>query len=73
METTWLDAPAASPGETLEYGGLTYTVVEVDAKADRIWWRRDGALSWVSNTLYQNLDREELLAIAQSVVPISAP
>ena len=71
-ETTWLDAPAASPGETLEYGGLAYTVVEVDAKVDRIWWKKDGVLSWVSNTLYLNLDREELLAIARSAVPVSA-
>ncbi len=73
METAWLDAPAASPGENVEYGGMSFTVVGIDRKVERIWWKKDGVLSWVSNTLFYSLDRDELLAVAHSMVPISAP
>jgi LCP family protein required for cell wall assembly len=70
METTWLDAPAAGPGESVERGGVTFTVVGIDGKADRVWWKKDGVLSWVSNTLFYSLTRAELLKIAQSMVSI---
>jgi LCP family protein required for cell wall assembly len=72
METTWLTAPAASPGESVEHGGVTFTIVGIDGKVDRIWWKTDGVLSWVSNTLFHGLSREELLAVAQSMVPVPA-
>lgn len=73
METTWLDAPAASPGEIVEHDGITFTLVGIDGKVERIWWTKNGVLSWVSNTLSYSLDRDELLAVAQSMVTISAP
>ncbi len=70
METAWLDAPAASPGEGVEHGGVTFTVVGIDGKVDRVWWTKDGVLSWVSNTLFYSLEREELLMVAQGMVSI---
>jgi LCP family protein required for cell wall assembly len=72
METAWLNAPAASPGEIVEHDGITFTVVGIDGKVDRIWWKTGKVLSWVSNTLFYSLDRDELLAVAESMIPISA-
>jgi LCP family protein required for cell wall assembly len=72
METAWLNAPAASPGEIVEHDGITFTVVGIDGKVDRIWWKMGKVLNWVSNTLFYSLDRDELLAVAESMMPISA-
>lgn len=72
-ETTWLDAPVASPGiEVAGPGGVVFTLVGTSTKTDHIWWISNGVLSWVSNTLYFDLQREELLAIALSTLPASA-
>ena len=70
METTWLDAPAASKGREVEHDGRTLTIVGPSDKVDRIWWKEDGVLYWVSNTLFHLLSEEELLAVAESMVTI---
>ena len=69
-ETRFTDAPAASDGETVDEGGLTFTVVGNSDSVDRIWWTRDGVLYWLSNTLSFQLDREEMLQVARSMVPV---
>ncbi len=70
MQTTFLDAPAAGEGETVQVDDTTYTVVAADGKVDRVWWVRDGVLHWVSNTLFYDLDRAELLKVATSTIPV---
>ncbi len=71
-ETTWLDAPVASPGtEVAGPAGVVFTLVGTSAKTDHIWWVSAGVLKWVSNTLYFDLRREELLAIAVSTLPVT--
>ena len=50
--------------------GVSYTVVGTSTKVDHVWWIRDGVLCWVTNTLFADLDREELLAVAMSTVPV---
>jgi LCP family protein required for cell wall assembly len=72
-ETTWLDAPAASKGREFKVGGTTFTVVGTDRKVERVWWKANGVLYWVSNTLSYRLDREDMLKIAQSMIPIPRP
>ena len=72
-ETTWVDAPAASNGREVKTDGVTFTIVGTDQKVDHIWWKADGVLYWVSNTLSHVLGKEEMLKIAQSMVPISKP
>ena len=73
METTWLSAPAASPGLKVVANGVTYTVVGASNKVDHIWWKNGDVLYWVSNTLSYAFGREALLATAESmtVVPKS--
>jgi len=69
-ETTWLDAPAAGKGVEVDDAGTTFTIVGTNQKVERVWWRADGVLYWVSNTLSYLLSKEELLAVAQSLLPI---
>ncbi len=70
METTWLDAPAASPGRQVEYNGIVYTVVGTSQSIDHVWWKKDGVLYWVSNTLSYVLRSTELIKVAESMIDI---
>ncbi len=71
-ETTWLDAPAAGKGVEVRQHGTTFTIVGTNQKVERVWWKADGVLYWVSNTLSHLLSKEELLAVAQSMLTIPA-
>jgi LCP family protein required for cell wall assembly len=68
--TTWLSAPVASPGRQITYNGAVFTVVGTADKVERIWWRRNGVLYWVSNSLSRVASEAELLAMAESMIPI---
>jgi hypothetical protein len=70
--TTWTDAPAASNGREVESNGTTYTIVGTSGKVDRIWWKNDGVLYFISNTLMYDVSREELLKMALSMAPVGA-
>jgi LCP family protein required for cell wall assembly len=75
METTWLEAPAASEGrEVVVHDGITYTIVGTSQNTDHVWWIQDNVLYWVSNTLSYSLNPKELLKVAESMmlVPIGA-
>ena len=70
MQTTFVDAPAASPGETFEQDGTTFTVVTTGAGVDHVWWKKDGTLYWVSNTQAYLLSRAEVLGVATSMASV---
>jgi LCP family protein required for cell wall assembly len=70
--TTWTDAPLASPGVKVEGDGVTYSVVGASNKTDIVWWVKDGVLYWVSNTIFADLTREQMIAIAVSCVAVPA-
>jgi LCP family protein required for cell wall assembly len=70
METTWLDAPAASAGIEKYYNGTTYTIVGTSQRTDHVWWVNNGVLYWVSNTLTYYLNAKELLKVAESMLVI---
>jgi hypothetical protein len=70
-ETTWLDAPLASkPIYTRENNGVTYNVVGTYQQVDHIWWKKDGVLYWVSNTLQYQVSASDLLKIAENMVAL---
>ena len=69
-QSTWLDAPVASPGVQVQGDAVVFTIVGTSTKVDHVWWIRDGVLCWVTNTLFADLDREELLAMAMSTVKV---
>lgn len=71
--TTWVDAPAASKGQEVVRGDVVYTIVGSSQKVERVWWKADGVLYWVSNTISYRLDRDEILKVAQSMIPIPRP
>ncbi len=68
--TTWLEAPAASPGAQVRYNGTIFTIVGTADEVERVWWKRNGVLYWVSNTLTRVASDADLLAMAQSMIPI---
>jgi hypothetical protein len=70
-ETSWLNAPLASPGTQVQSGGITYTVVGTEGKVDHVWWKNGGVLYWVSNTLSYLLPQSELLRVAESFMPVA--
>ena len=70
MQTTFVDAPAASPGEAVEQDGTTFTIVQTGAGVDHVWWKKDGTLYWVSNTQAYLLPRAELLGVATSMASV---
>jgi len=70
METSWVNAPAAGKGAEVEYNGTTFTIVGTNQKVERIWWKQDDTLYWVSNTLSFYLSKKELLKVAESMIAI---
>ena len=68
MQTTWLDAPAATAGREIEFNGITYTIVGTSQSIDRVWWVDNDVLYWVSNTLSYYLSSKELLKVAASMM-----
>lgn len=71
-ETSWLDAPAAGKGLELTHDGTVFTVVRNYQKVERVWWKADGVLYWVSNTLSHMLSQDEMVKIAESMIAIPA-
>ena len=70
METSWTSAPAASKGQEVQHGGVTFTIVGTSQKVDHIWWKKDGVLYWVSNTLTYYVSKKDLLKVAESMITI---
>lgn len=70
MQTTFLDAPLAARGEERSQNGVVYTGVTIDGKVDRVWWKVDGVLYWVSNTLGYHVSSEEMFGVAESMIPM---
>ena len=72
METTFVDAPAAQDGEKVTRNGITYTLVTYGGRVDHVWWEKDGVIYWISNTLSYLLDKDKMVKMATSMVPVSA-
>lgn len=70
MATTFTDAPAASAGEGIVVNGVTYTAVMFGDKVDRVWWKGNGVLYWLSNTISNSLSLDEMVKIATGMVPV---
>lgn len=70
-ETTWLEAPSASAGRQVTHDGTVFTIVGTADKVERVWWKSDGVLYWVSNTLSHLASEAELLSVAESMIRVS--
>ena len=68
--TTWTEAPIASGGSEVESNGVTYTLVGTSGKIDHIWWKTDGVLYFLSNTLMYTVAEQDLLRMAESMGPV---
>jgi hypothetical protein len=68
--TTWADAPVAAKGREVQSNGVTYTIVGTSGKVHHIWWKKNGVLYFISNTLMYTLSNEDLLKMATSMAPL---
>jgi hypothetical protein len=68
METTWQDPPIlASPTATFRRAGRSYDVyTESGGKVRQIAWRVGATRVWITNTLRDDLTRQQMLALARS-------
>ena len=69
-ETTWLDAPVASKGEQVTRDGVSYTLVGGAAGVDHVWWKTDGVLYFISNTLTYTVSKADLLRMAEAMIAV---
>lgn len=72
-ETTWVNAPIASKGQEVTIGDVTLTVVGTDQSVDHVWWKKEGVLYFLSNTLMHTLGRSDMLKMAESMIAIPKP
>jgi polyisoprenyl-teichoic acid--peptidoglycan teichoic acid transferase len=74
MGTTWTDPPILdNPSETREVGGREYDLFFDGDRLRMVAWRTDKAAYWLSNTLTQTLEEDEMLAIADSMDEVAPP
>ena len=71
--TTWTDAPIAGQGTEVEHDGIVYTVVGTSDNTDHVWWKKDGVLYFISNTLMYSVSRDDLLKVAESMMAVGEP
>jgi len=45
--------------------------VGTSGKVSHIWWKKDGVLYFVSNTLTYDVSKEDLLKMAVSMAPVA--
>jgi hypothetical protein len=68
MGTEWLDPPILeNPSATLEIEGRTYQLFYDGDRLRLVAWQTGQGSYWVSNTLLQTLEEEEMLGIARSL------
>jgi len=74
MGTTWTDPPILdNPSETREIGGREYDLFFDGDRLRMIAWRTPKAAYWLSNTLLQTLEEDEMIAIADSMDAVAPP
>jgi hypothetical protein len=71
--TTWTEVPIAGQGTEVEHDGTVYTVVGTSSSTDHVWWKKDGVLHFVSNTLMYSVSRDDLRRVSESMTPVGEP
>jgi polyisoprenyl-teichoic acid--peptidoglycan teichoic acid transferase len=69
--TTWQHAPIlASPTMTRVVGGKLLDLYFEGAKLNLVAWHTARAVYWISNTLTHNLDKQQMIGLAASLVRV---
>jgi len=69
--TTWKDPPILrSPSNTEEHDGVRYMIFRDANRVRLIGWRTGGGTYWISNTLPENLNEQQMMDIARSTKPL---
>ena len=70
--TTWTAAPLfANPDQTIRVGPRVYDLYYDGTKLQTVAWQENGAVYWVHNTLTNDVQNGDLLAIAEQTEPIT--
>jgi hypothetical protein len=68
---TWKDPPAlVDPTESRVVGGKRLDLYFEGAKLDLVAWRTARGVYWISNTLTDNLDKEQMIGLAASLARV---
>ena len=69
--TDWTDPPIIdNPSREATIGGRHYIFIDDGAHIHLIAWHEHGALYWVNNTLLEDLTNQQMLGLAESVLPL---
>jgi LCP family protein required for cell wall assembly len=70
--TTWTAAPQfSSPDQTVTVGGRTYSLYYEGDHLRMVAWYEHGAVYWIRNSLTDQIQNGELLAIAEQTEPVA--
>ena len=70
--TTWTSAPLfANPDQTIRLGPRVYDLYYDGTQLQTVAWQENGAVYWVHNTLTNDVQNGDLLAIAEQTEPIT--
>ena len=68
---TWQHAPIlAHPTEVRVVGGKSLDLYFAGAKLDLVAWHTSRGVYWIANTLTRNLDRQQMIGLAASLVRV---
>ena len=68
----WTDPPLFSHPNTVERYGRKYLYVDNGSHVQDVGWIVNGVLYWVSNTVFDGLDNQQMFAIAESAQPVQS-
>lgn len=67
MWTTWSGAPILhAPNDAVKIGSRKYHLYWESGRLRMIAWRLDETVVWITNTLRNELDKQQMLALARS-------
>jgi LCP family protein required for cell wall assembly len=71
LGSSWTDSPLlSSPTQEIHVGSRTYSLFYDGEHLKTIAWREGAAAYWIENTLTNNIQPQQMLAIAQQTEPV---
>ena len=68
--TDWTDPPLFANADRIRHGGRTYLEVGNGHHIEDIGWRDGNALYWITNTIFDDLTNDQMVALAESARPV---
>jgi LCP family protein required for cell wall assembly len=72
--TTWQDPPLLNkPTQAVQIGSRTYSLYYAGEEVRTIAWHERGAVYWIQNTLSNEVQPQEMVAMAEQTLPVGNP